>query len=335
MRSHTQRAGHIGASFRWLYSIGVIAGLASAAAPAHAEDAYPSRPIRIVVPFAPGGPSDAAARIAAQSLTDHVHEKVYVENLSGGGGVIGAEAVAKAPADGYTLLLSDGASFTVTPMMHKVSYDTAHDFVGVGQVAAAPQALVVNPKSQFKSVRELVDFAKANPHKVTFGSAGLGTTTHLSILLFQQAASISLVHVPYRSTGLSVADVLKGDTDAIFGDVSTLAPMVQANQLVALATTGKTRSPLLPEVSTMGELGYPSVLIVNWFGLHVRSMTPPATLQRLKAAVLAMQKDPEFLASLKKRMMFPGTVGADAFNKMVQDNASHLAPLVQALGPID
>jgi tripartite-type tricarboxylate transporter receptor subunit TctC len=335
MRFHRQPAGNIRASFRWLCRIGIVAGLVLNAAQVRAEDVYPSRPIRIIVPFAPGGPSDAAARIAAQALTDHVHEKVYVENLSGGGGVIGAEAVAKAPADGYTLLLSDGASFTVTPMMHKVSYDPDHDFVGVGQVAAAPQALVVNPKSPFKSVRELVDFAKTNPHKVTFGSAGLGTTTHLSILLLQKAASISLVHVPYRSTGLSVADVLKGDTNAIFGDVSTLAPLVQSEQLVALATTGDKRSPLLPDVPTMGELGYPSVLIVNWFGLHVRSQTPADTLQRLKAAVLAMQKDPAFLANLKKRLMFPGTVGADAFNKMVQDTADRLAPLVRALGPIE
>jgi len=335
MRTRSHRTANILTSCRWLCRIGIVAGLALASAPVRAEDAYPSHPIRIIVPFAPGGPSDAAARIAAQTLTDQVHEKVYVENLSGGGGVIGAEAVARASADGYTLLLSDGASFTLTPMMHKVSYDVDRDFVGVGQIAAAPQALVVTPKSQFKSVRELVDFAKANPHKVTFGSAGLGTTTHLSLLLLQKAASISLVHVPYRSTGLSVGDVLKGDIDAIFGDVSTLVPMIQGGQLVALATTGDTRSPLLPDVSTMIELGYPSVLMVNWFGLHVLSKTPTDVQQRLKAMVLAMQKDPEFLANLKKRMMFPDTVGADAFNKMVKENADRLAPVVHALGPID
>ena len=163
-------------------------------------------------------------------LGRRINQNVYVENRTGGGGNVGTEAAATAPADGYTLFLSDAATFIVVPLTQKVNYDVEHDFVGLGQVANAPQALVVGDNSKFKSVSELVAYAKANPGKVSFGSAGIGTTTHLSIQLFQQNASISLVHVPYRGTSLSVADVLSGNIDAIFGDIGTLVRLVEAER---------------------------------------------------------------------------------------------------------
>jgi tripartite-type tricarboxylate transporter receptor subunit TctC len=316
-------------------SIGAgIAFVLLAGLPASAED-FPSKPIRIIVPFAAGGPSDTSARIAAVALGKHIHQNVFVENRTGGGGMIGTEAAATAPPDGYTLFLSDAATFIVVPLTRKVNYDVEKDFVALGQIANAPQVMVVSDKSRFKSVRELVDFARANPQKVSFGSAGIGTTTHLSIQLLQQDASISLVHVPYRGTSLSVADVMSGNIDAIFGDIGTLVPLIESGKVSALATTGDARSPLLPGISTMVELGFPQVRVVNWFGLHVNSGTPAGIQAQLKAAVQTMQQDPEFIASLTKSKTSTGTTGADAFDQMIRDGRERWGPVIRALGPVN
>jgi len=305
------------------------------AAPVEAEEVYPSHPVRLIVPFSAGGPSDTTARIAAKTLSTYLKQTVYIENRTGGGGSVGVEAAAMAPADGYTLVLSDAATFVVVPLSRKVDYNIEKDFVGIGQIASAPQALVVNPESKFKTVKDLVEFARTNPGKVSLGSAGIGTTTHLSIQLLQQDTSISLVHVPYRGTTLSVADVLSQNIDAVFGDVATLTTFVDGGKLTALATTGDTRSFVLPNVPTMTELGYPGVKMVNWFGLHVRADTPADIRQKLKAAALAMQGDPEFTDSLAKNRISAGAVGADAFNVMVREFWDRLSPVIKALGPIN
>ena len=303
-----------------------------AANPLWAQGNYPTRPIRIIVPFAAGGPSDAAGKIAAANLARHIGQNVFVEDRTGGGGIVGTQAAASAPADGYTLFLSDAATFIVVPLTQKVGYDVEKGFVGLGQIANSPQALVVNARSKFKSVQDLVAFARANPKKVTFGSAGIGTTTHLSIELLQQAASIAVVHVPYRGTSLSVADVLNGNIDAVFGDAPTLASFVQSGKLRALATTGDTRTLVMPDVPTMVELRFPTMRIVNWFGLHVNSATPAGIQQKLKTAVEAMQRDPQLIAALAKYGTSTGTVGPDAFNKMVTDMRARVTPVIDTLG---
>ena len=269
-----------------------------AANPLWAQGNYPTRPIRIIVPFAAGGPSDAAGRIAAANLARQHRSKRLCRGSNRRRRHCRHPAAASAPADGYTLFLSDAATFIVVPLTQKVGYDVEKGFVGLGQIANSPQALVVNARSKFKSVQDLVAFARANPKKVTFGSAGIGTTTHLSIELLQQAASIAVVHVPYRGTSLSVADVLNGNIDAVFGDAPTLASFVQSGKLRALATTGDTRTLVMPDVPTMVELRFPTMRIVNWFGLHVNSATPAGIQQKLKTAVEAMQRDPQLIAAL-------------------------------------
>jgi tripartite-type tricarboxylate transporter receptor subunit TctC len=309
----------------------VLAAACCSLQSAHADD-FPSRPIRIIVPFAAGGPSDITGRIAAAALSRHFNQSVFVEDRSGGSGVVGTETAATAPADGYTLFLSDAATFIVVPLTQKgVPYNVEKDFVGLGQIAASPQALVVNESSKFTSVRQLVEFARANPGKVSFGSAGIGTTTHLSIQLFQQDASISLVHVPYRSTGLSVTDVMAGNIDAIFGDIGALIPFIESGKVDALATTGDKRSSLLPNVPTMVESGFSNVRVVNWFGLHVNAATPAPTLARLKQAVLATQKDPDFISALAKAKTSPGVLGAEAFERMISDSRARWTPVIRTL----
>jgi tripartite-type tricarboxylate transporter receptor subunit TctC len=311
----------------------LLISVTAAASSAYAEDDFPSHPLRLVAPIAAGGPSDTAARLVAAALMPRLGQSVVVENRTGAGGVVGTEAAATATPDGYTLLLSIAAVFTVIPSMKvKTAYDIEKDFAPIGQVWSASQALVVNTKSPFKSVADLVAYAKANPGKVVFGSAGVGTTTHLSIELLQRGAGISVVHVPYRGTSNSLEDVLNQNIDAVFGDVANLMPFIQSGQLVALATTGDQRSSLLPDIPTMIELGIPAVRTVNWYGLHTQAATPAPVQDRLKAAVRDVQLDPDFKARLAKDGAITGTVGADDFGKMILDERARLAPIVKSLG---
>jgi tripartite-type tricarboxylate transporter receptor subunit TctC len=313
--------------------IGVAASVALAMTPARSDE-YPSRPIKIIAPIAAGGPSDTAARLVAQALARHINQSVVVENRTGAGGVLGTEMVANAPADGYTLLLSIAATFTVIPLSKTVGYDPEKDFIALGQIWQAPQAMVVNIESKFKTAADLVSYAKANPGKLTFGSAGIGTTTHLSIELLQRDAAIEVTHVPYRGTSQSVADIMGGTIDAAFGDISNVVPFVDGGKLTALATTGIERSPLMPNVPTTTEAGISGVRTVNWYGLHVSSKTPPEIVEKLKAAVLATQNDPEFKAVLAKNATSTGTVGAEAFDKMIRDERQRLTPVIRSLGEI-
>jgi tripartite-type tricarboxylate transporter receptor subunit TctC len=317
---------------RLFHGLVLVLGLTTFFAPAYADD-FPSHPLRIIAPIAAGGPSDTAARLVAAALERRLGQTIIVENRTGAGGIVGTEAAAKAAPDGYTMLLSIAAVFTVIPFTkQKADYDIQKDFSPLGEIWAAPQALVVNVKSRFKSVSDLVSYAKAHPGKVVFGSAGVGTTTHLSIELLQRGADIKLVHVPYRGTSQSVQDVLGQNIDAVFGDVSNLLPYIQSGHLRALATTGEQRSVLLPNVPTMIEAGVPNVRTVNWYGLHTQAATPAPIQARLEAAIRAMQLDPAFKARLAQDGATTGTVGAADFGKMIDAERNRLAPIVTSLG---
>jgi tripartite-type tricarboxylate transporter receptor subunit TctC len=300
------------------------------AQPARAGD-YPDHSIRIVAPIAAGGPSDTAARLIAKELTLKLHQNVIVEYRTGAGGIVGTELAARAAPDGYTLLLSIAATFTIIPVTKHVTYDVDRDFIPLGQIWQAPQALVVSADSQFKTVADLIAYAKVHPDKVTFGSAGIGTTTHLSIELLQQEASVKITHVPYRGTSQSVADIISGNIDAAFGDVSNVAPFVTGGKLRALAVTSSDRSILLPDVPTAAEAGVPGVNTVNWYGLHVQAKTDPEVVKKLKDVVLEIQRAPEFMATLAKYGTSTGTVGADAFGAKIKADRAKLTPILQRL----
>ncbi|MBI2319564.1 MAG: tripartite tricarboxylate transporter substrate binding protein [Betaproteobacteria bacterium] len=297
-----------------------------------AADEYPSRPVRIINAMAAGGLSDRAVRLITDALARQLGQPVVVENRSGAGGVIGTESAARSPADGYTLLVSMSSTFSIIPAVKKASYDPMKDFVPLGQIWYAPQALVVRPQSGIKTAGELVAYAKANPGKLSFASAGNGTSTHLSILLLQREAGIQVIHVPFRSGGQTVASLLGGQVDAVFSDISALVPHIQSGSLTALGVTAPQRSPLLPNVPTMAESGLPGVSTINWFGLHAITGTPPAVLERLKAAVRAAQLDPAYTAALAKGDMTTGTVGAEPFAEMIRQEAQRLAPVVRESG---
>jgi tripartite-type tricarboxylate transporter receptor subunit TctC len=294
-------------------------------------DEYPSHPIRIIAPIAAGGPSDTAARLVAKFLTLKLHQSVIVENHTGAGGIVGTELAARAVPDGYTLLLSIAATFTIIPVTQHVAYDVDHDFIPLGQIWQAPQALVVSASSKFKSVSDLLTYAKSNPEKLTFGSAGIGTTTHLSIELLQQETGVKVIHVPYRGTSQSVADIMSGNIDAAFGDVANVAPFVTGGKLRALAVTSDKRSILLPSVPTTGEAGIPGVNTVNWYGLHVQSETPPDVVAKLRQALADVQQDSEFKAALARYGTSTGTIGADAFGAMIAADRKKMTPILKRL----
>jgi tripartite-type tricarboxylate transporter receptor subunit TctC len=295
-------------------------------------DDYPSRPIRIVVPYAAGGPSDTGTRLIVEPLSKQLGVSIFVENRGGGGGLNATEQYLKGELDGYTLLVGSIGPFTIIPNLKPVSYDVDKDFVPLGSVWNSAQVLAVRPSLEVKTVAEFVAYAKAHPNQVTIGSAGIGAVTHLAIELLKNEAKIDLVHVPFRSTSESMPQLIGGQIDALFGDGPIIAPQVHAGKLVALAVAGPERGLALPEVMTMTEAGYPDVEAQSWFGLAVSSKLPPEIIKRLQAAMLAAQNDPKYLESLVKRGASGGQPGAESFGKLIRKDEAKWKRVIAAAG---
>jgi tripartite-type tricarboxylate transporter receptor subunit TctC len=251
---------------------------------ANAED-YPARPVRVVVPFAPGGPNDIIVRLVAQKLTETWGQPFVVENRPGAGGNIGTDFVAKAAPDGYTLLSVGPGSLIINPLIGKVPYDTARDFAPVTLMARAPNALVAHPSLSASSVKELIALARSQPGRVNYGSGGNGSTPHLAGALFASMAGIELTHVPYRGTAPATADLIGGQVQIAFLGIPTVLPHVKSGKLRVLAVTGKRRSPELPGVSTVDEAGVPGYELSPWYGLLAPAGTPRGIVAGLAAEV--------------------------------------------------
>jgi tripartite-type tricarboxylate transporter receptor subunit TctC len=277
--------------------LALISGGALAATPT-----YPTKPIRLIAPFAPGGGADFVARIAGQKLNVALGQPVVVDNRAGAGGVIGTDLAAKSPGDGYTLLIGSAGPFTILPVIStRLPYDPLKDFAPVTLVSSFPFVLVVHPSLPIKSVQELIAYAKAKPGQLNFGSPGNGSTTHLAAELLKVLAKIDVVHVPYKGVAPAVADLLAGQTQFMSGDMSTVMPQVRAGKLRALALTGAKRSPLAPELPTIAEAGVPGYEASGWFGVMAPGATPRELVARLHAAIIKgiMQADArERLAAL-------------------------------------
>jgi tripartite-type tricarboxylate transporter receptor subunit TctC len=300
--------------------------------PALAQD-FPSRPVTIVIPFTAGGPADTAARTISEVLRHHIGQPLIAENRPAASGIPGTEAVALGEADGYTLLLGGIAALVLVPPVQKVRYDVAKDFAPLGLIWRSPQVFAVSTKIGVDTVAEFVAYAKANPGKVTIGSAGNGTVTHLAGELLKRESSIELLHVPYRSTANSLTDLVGGHIDAIFGDVAILQPHVQSGAIRALAITSPERSSLLPDLATMAEVGFPRVRTEVWYGLLASARTPALVLAKLKAAVAAAQVDPAFREGLSKFGISPAPPGSDSFAKFIRDEVERWTPIVTSIKP--
>jgi len=248
---------------------------------------YPSKPIRLVVPYPPGGPLDIMARAIGQKLTEAWHQPVVVDNRAGAGGNIGADLVAKSPADGYTLLMGAVATHAINPTLYaKIPYDPVKDFAPVALVAQVPNILVVNPAVPAKSVKELVELARAKPGYLNFGSGSTGSTGHLAGELFKTMAGVQMVHIPYKGGAPAMADLLAGQVQLMFDNLANALPNVRAGRLRALAVTTLARSPAMPDLPTMAESGLPGFDLTTWFGLMVPAGTPPEIVVKLNAEIV-------------------------------------------------
>ena len=253
--------------------------------PVHAQ-AYPNRPIKIVVPFPAGGPTDGMARIISDRLGAVLGQSIIIENRGGGaGGSVGAKVVASADPDGYTILLTPGGSLTTGPAVHKnLGYDPLKAFVPVGLVMETPQVVSVHPDLPVKTMAELVTYAKANPGKISFGSQGFGVGPHLMLELFKLEAGIKMTHVPYRGTAPMLTALLTGEVQLAIDPTTTSLTHIQSGKIRALAVAAATRTPALPDVPTTIEAGYPKLVSPFWLGVVAPAGTPPAIVAKLNAA---------------------------------------------------
>jgi len=253
------------------------------AASASAQD-YPNRPIRIIVPTPAGGPVDVMARVLANALPPVLGQNVFIENKPGAGNTIGSRAAASADPDGYTLMVSAASGLIMSPMIHKNAGYDASSFASIALVAETPQVLVVNAQTPFKTVADLVAYAKANPGKLNYSTGGVGTLPHLNAELFKSVSGTNIVHVPYKGGGPALTAVVAGETQMTFDTVSTSLQLIQDGKLRALAIVGPKRAPELPDVPAMPEIGFPSVTSGAWTALMAPRDTPPAIIAKLNAA---------------------------------------------------
>ena len=259
----------------------------TAGRPAGAQDRYPSKPIRLVIPFPPGGGADAVARPLAPLMTETLGQPIVIDNRGGANGNIGAEIVAKAPADGYTLLLANSSLTISGGLYRKLPFDPLADFSPISLVGVTPSLLATNPSVPARTVKEFVEVAKARPGKLSYGSSGIGSTMHLGAALLQSMAGLETVHVPYKGGGPAIADALSGQTDFIFVNPVAVLAQIRAGKLNALAVTSKKRLAILPDVPTFEESGYPGLVSSTFYGLLGPAGLPREVVMRLNAAVVA------------------------------------------------
>jgi len=280
------------------------AGALAASAPVRAQGAYPSRQIRVIVPYGPGGGTDILIRAIAPSLSRVLGQNILVENKPGGGSVPGTETVVRSPADGYTLLAMDSAILT-NPGLRKLPYDTVRDLTGLSMVASGPVLLVVHPSVPAKDLKDLLALARSRPGTLNYASGGNGTSTHLAAELMKLAAGVDITHIPYKGTGPAMVDQLAGHVQMQFAGISTARPHVEGGKLRAIAVTGSVRSPALPNVPTFIEQGLEGVDASTYWGVYAPTGTPEPILNQVSEAIARVLKEPEVLERLVQAGFVP------------------------------
>jgi tripartite-type tricarboxylate transporter receptor subunit TctC len=278
---------------------------------------YPSKPIRIVVPFAPGGGSDFIARFMAQRLTTGLGQQVIVENKPGAGGMLGIEQGVKSPADGYTLTLI-ASSYTVNPSIYKFSFDPVSDITPIIQLSQGPLLIVSKPSLPVKTTKDLIDMAKAKPGQINFASSGQGSVIHMATELFQSMAGIKMNHIPYKGTGPALTDTLGGQTDVFFSSTATAVPHVQSGKLKAIAVTSAKRIPALPDVPTVAESGLPGYDVILWHGLIGPKGLPRAVVDRINSEAGKSLKVKETADQLQQDGVAPAGGTPEQFHAQIK-----------------
>ena len=287
---------------------------------------YPARPIRLIVPFPPGGGNDTVARAIAQEASPALGQSIVVDNRPGAGGIIGASEAARAPADGYTLFLGGVGSHAVNPNLHsKLPYDAVKDFAPITLVASAPSVLVVHPSVPVHTIAEFAAYARANPGKLNYASNGNGSSSHMAAVLYETNAGVKMTHVPYKGLGPALTDLMSGRIELMFNSIVAILPHIQAGKLRALGVTSKQRSSLLPDVPTIAESGWPQYEAGSWYGILAPAGTPPAIIDRLHREIVKSLKDPE----VQKRL---AGEGADVIGSTPQEFSAHIKSELGRMG---
>lgn len=306
--------------------IGVFSGSVSA-------QPYPSKPIRLVVPFPPGGPTDIVARPLAQMLGEALKQPVVVDNKGGAGGSVGAEHVARLPGDGYTLFMATVGTHAINPSLYtKLGYDPVKDFTPIALVASAPVAVVVNADQSFKTLQDLVRAAKAKPDFIQFGTAGNGTPGHLTGALFESAAQVQFKHIPYKGSAPAVTDMVGGHIPAMFDPIQSVITHVRSGKIRALAVTSKQRSPVLPNVPTVAEQGYPEFESTAWWAVFAPAKLPEPVLVKLRAEVERIAASAAFKEKLGDLGVVPNTNFKESLADFQQREIVKWAKAVRASG---
>jgi tripartite-type tricarboxylate transporter receptor subunit TctC len=309
-----------------------IMAAASIARPATAADTYPNRPLRLIVPYAAGGNADIVGRIVADGLTTRLGQQVVVDNRAGGASIIGTELAAKAPADGYTILLV-ASTFAVNPtLVAKLPYDTLKDFVPISLVGQTPQVLVVTPALPVQSVKEFVAYAKSKPNALNYGSTGVGSTANMAGALLNLMAGIQLVHVPYKATAQSLTDVIAGHLHVAIPSLTSSIPHIRSGKVRPLGLTSSKRSAQLPDVPTIAEAGVPGYQAVIWNGVLAPAGTSKSILQRLSRDVAETMRSPE--ASKRYAALGAETIGStpEEFARFLRSEIDQYAKVIKAAG---
>jgi len=307
---------------------GALLVLAAATAGTSFAQTYPSKPVRIIAPFAPGGGTDFIARLIAQKLTERIGQQVIVENKPGAGGNLGAEFAVKSPPDGYTLLLIAG-SYTVNPSLYKLSFDPVNDISPIVQLSQGPFVVAVHPSVPAKTLKELIDYARREPDKLSYASAGSGSITHLASELFMQMANIRVVHVPYKGTGPALNDSIAGNTQLIFGSVATTLQFIKSGRLRGLAVTTPQRIPAAPDLPTVAEAGVPGYEVVLWHGLVGPKGLPGPVVERINQAANDALKSKDVADLLATDGVAPAGGAPETFRALIKADIERWSKVVK------
>lgn len=314
---------------KWTVSALVLA----AAAPAVQAQDLPNKPIHIVIAFPPGGPTDFVGRLVADKVKDILGQTIIIENKPGANGAIGADYVAKSAPDGTTLFLTTLGAVAVTPHMRTdIRYDTIKDFAPITLVVLNTTLLVVKAESPFNSIKDLTAAAKAKPGEMTFATTGVGSNTHLALELYQGAAGVKFVHVPYRGAAPALTDLLGGQVQVFAADAPVLMPHIKGGKIKALGAASGRRNPMLPDVQTLAEQGYPDTTVDNWYGLLAPAGTPPAVITKLHTAFVAAINDPVIKEKLIQSGAIPVANSPAEFGKFLKEEYDRWGKVVREKG---
>jgi tripartite-type tricarboxylate transporter receptor subunit TctC len=296
--------------------VAAAAAVVLVSGPAFAQT-YPSKPVKLIVTYPPGGSSDLMARILGQKLSEAWGQPVVIESKPGAAGSIGMDYAKQQTADGYAFVIGNLGPVTVNPLLSKVPYDAERDFVPVSLIATGPNVLVINPGTPAKNLHELIEFAKTNPAKTNFGSSGPGSVAHLAGEMFKNQQKLDITHIAYKGGILSVQDLVAGHVQLVFSDALPAMQFIKSGRLRAICTTGPERTPFMPETPTCVESGAPGLVAVNWWGVLVPAGTPRAVVQKLQADLVKVMKDPE----LKQKFF---DLGVDAISSTPEEFAAFM-----------